>query len=934
MIRNLNASQKLYLLVFVMSAFIIAMGLYGIREIKAMNQNTQTLYADRVFPLEQLTVMRFEYNVGILLAAEQAQSSQFSFSQATQRIQEAEKNISINWKAYQLTFLTQHENELAGELRKLMQHSLNTIQNLKLILSKKDKHALDLIIKNDLYPKLNPITAKLNELIELQVKVSGDIYQNSNEVYNLALTKLLVFISLSLLFVIPFSYYLIRSIRRLIRDLHAGNIKIAETEDRFSKAFKSAPVAISATRLSDGTFFEVNEAMKKFLEYDASEIIGRTTWDLNVWFDLADRTQLLEILNTNGSVYGHDVRFRTKTGRIVTATYSAEVIELSGIPCILSVLVDITDRKRAEQALFESEKKYRNIFENVQDVFFQVNVDGIFTNITPSVHSLMGVSQEEMIGRPSSSIYYYPEDRETALKLISEKGEIKEFELYLKTETGEPLFASVDARLVKDDSGNITHIDGVLRNISQRRKAEEKLKQSEARLKEAQEIAHIGNWEIDMVKNIHTWSDELYNIFGVKKNEFQPSLESFLSFMLPDDRTEARKGIEQTLDSLSNAASNFRFFRKDGSKRYAHIEWRFEFDKRNQPLRLYGILQDITERKKAQESIKQSEANYRQLFKLSPAPMCVFDEETYQFMQVNQACISHYGYTEEEFANMTIKNITPDGTEPESLKTVTNGAIGNKFMMGSQKLVNKHGEILEVETSSIPVVLNGKNQVLMVAIDVTEKNQYEQKLTRAAIKAQEEERYEIGGELHDNVCQILATSMIYLGIMKKKLPEEANQLFDETHKFINMASLEIRNLSHRLAPAFFDNATLEDAFMDLLRSFNIEKKFEISLHFDELSKTRTLSRELQLNLYRILQEQLRNILKHAQASAIRVSVSTQNNLLQMKIADNGIGFDVESKKGGIGLANMNRRVQLFSGNFIIHSEIGNGSELLVEIPLS
>lgn len=240
---------------------------------------------------------------------------------------------------------------------------------------------------------------------------------------------------------------------------------------------------------------------------------------------------------------------------------------------------------------------------------------------------------------------------------------------------------------------------------------------------------------------------------------------------------------------------------------------------------------------------------------------------------------------------------------------------------------------MDVETSGIPVVLNGKKRLLMIAIDVTEKNLYEQKLTRASIKAQEEERYEIGGELHDNVCQLLVVSLLYLGMMKKSLTPGAEEYFSQTHQYISLASDEIRNLSHRLAPAFFDDATLEDAFIQLLKNFNIEEKFEISLDFDQAAKSYPISRELQLNLYRILQEQLRNIFKHANATSIAVNVSLNNDTLVMKVADNGKGFDPETKKGGIGLANMNRRVQLFSGNFIIHSAVGQGCKVLVEIPL-
>jgi signal transduction histidine kinase len=333
------------------------------------------------------------------------------------------------------------------------------------------------------------------------------------------------------------------------------------------------------------------------------------------------------------------------------------------------------------------------------------------------------------------------------------------------------------------------------------------------------------------------------------------------------------------------------------------------------PLHFDGSFKNISERKQAEETLKQSEANYRQLFELSAAPMWVFDMETYRFVQVNQACINNYGYSEDEFAAMMVTDLHPqdDGTE-----TVT----------------KKSGDKIDVETSSIPVTANGKKQILVIALDITEKKQYEKKLARAAIKAQEDERYEIGGELHDNVCQVLATSLMYLGMMKKLLPPDSQTYFDKTREYISSAANEIRNLSHQLAPAFFDEATLEDAFEGLLKNFNVENKYTVDLHFDEDSKFYPLNRELQLNLYRILQEQVRNIAKYAQASGVAVTLSLQQTTLQMRITDNGIGFDMERIKAGIGLANMNRRTQLFGGNFTVVSSVGNGCTIIVDIPLA
>src|SRR6185312_6189211 len=212
-------------------------------------------------------------------------------------------------------------------------------------------------------------------------------------------------------------------------------------------------------------------------------------------------------------------------------------------------------------------------------------------------------------------------------------------------------------------------------------------------------------------------------------------------------------------------------------------------------------------------------------------------------------------------------------------------------------------------------------------------NQMENKITKAIIKTQEDERYEIGSELHDNVCQILAAAKMSLGMMKSSLMPAAIESYNKSSEAILLATKEIRNLSHRLAPAFFDNTKLEVAFESLFKTFGIDRSYNISIHFDKRSKCMSIKQEIQLNLYRILQEQLRNIIAHSYCTDIEVSVFMNNNNLHMRIADNGVGFDTKTVKYGIGIANMKRRAELFLGQLFLNSSEGNGCELTIILPL-
>ncbi|MEO6905430.1 MAG: PAS domain S-box protein, partial [Ginsengibacter sp.] len=339
------------------------------------------------------------------------------------------------------------------------------------------------------------------------------------------------------------------------------------------------------------------------------------------------------------------------------------------------------------------------------------------------------------------------------------------------------------------------------------------------------------------------------------------------------------------------------------------------------------------ERKKRIHQLKESEKRYSELFRLNPQPIWIYDLETYKFVQVNKAAIDLYGYTEEEFLKMSILDIRPAEDVPLVKKSITNRSENESGYRGKFRHFTKAGKLLVVEIQSNFVVFKDRKYRLVIISDITEKNITEHQITRAIIKTQENERYEIGAELHDNICQILASTHISLGVLAKSVDPSGMELYRQCREYITLATQEIRNLSHRLAPAFFNDSTLEEAFDILLSNSNVENKYDISLYFDEKVLKSKINRDLQLNLYRILQEQLRNILKYAKCKTIEVDLIVKNKKLKMRIADDGIGFDMNVAKGGIGLSNMRRRVELFDGKFDIDSSPGNGCELIIDIPL-
>ena len=352
-----------------------------------------------------------------------------------------------------------------------------------------------------------------------------------------------------------------------------------------------------------------------------------------------------------------------------------------------------------------------------------------------------------------------------------------------------------------------------------------------------------------------------------------------------------------------------------------------------------GFFNDVTEKKKLEESLIASELKFRNFFQLAPIPMWVVDPETHQFMSVNKAACAHYGYTESEFLNMSIleirqtQDIVKESGDCQTVKKETLSLAQDKARKYHFCHLKKCGEKIETEVYTTPILINDRQCILSISLDVTERNQIENKITKAIIKTQEDERYEIGGELHDNVCQILAAAKMSLGMIKPSLAPSAIESYNRSSEAILLATKEIRNLSHRLAPAFFDNTQLDAAFKSLLKTFNMDDMYDVSINFDKSSRGMTINQDVQLNLYRILQEQLRNIIEHAHCTNIEVSVFIDSDKLHTRIADNGIGFDLNEAIYGIGIANIKRRAELFSGQLHLNSSKGKGCELMVILPL-
>jgi signal transduction histidine kinase len=254
----------------------------------------------------------------------------------------------------------------------------------------------------------------------------------------------------------------------------------------------------------------------------------------------------------------------------------------------------------------------------------------------------------------------------------------------------------------------------------------------------------------------------------------------------------------------------------------------------------------------------------------------------------------------------------------------------------------KNGDIILVEVTFYRVTYMGKTAMQAQINDVTEKIQLETKLadqqklrqqeiTRAVIRAEEKERRYLGGELHDNINQVLATVKLYLDLCMER-HEKKEELIRKSSKNVQTAIEEIRKLSKKLISPDQKTGSLSELLKELVDEISFASPIHFTLDIKELEEER-IEEDLKIAIYRIAQEQLKNILNYAEAKSVRIQLHTENEKLILVIADDGKGFNLSAARSGVGITNMTSRAEAFNGKVKIDTAPGRGCTMKIEFNL-
>jgi PAS domain S-box-containing protein len=353
------------------------------------------------------------------------------------------------------------------------------------------------------------------------------------------------------------------------------------------------------------------------------------------------------------------------------------------------------------------------------------------------------------------------------------------------------------------------------------------------------------------------------------------------------------------------------------------------------PYQFVSIRKDITDRKQAEQELKESEEKFRSLVESTPLGVYILDHRGFKY--VSPGFEKMFGYTEEEILKgIKVEELVhPEDREKvlAAIRQKISGEVQNTRY--SVKAIRKDGKILYVDLISSRLIYKGQPTSIGAIFDITDKVEEEKRIGKAVNDAQENERLQIGMELHDNVKQIMAASLMSLGFAKDTMndnPVVAEETIENVRNYIREAIQELRRLSHQLAPSADSNLPLAAKIKMLADNMNSAGSLDIQIDVEDFDEP--LHNDIQLTFYRILQEQLSNIFKYAKATMAEITIEKKDNSIQLRIKDNGRGFDTSVKKPGIGLENIKRRVNVLGGTSKIISSPGQGCELLVQVPIS
>jgi len=512
--------------------------------------------------------------------------------------------------------------------------------------------------------------------------------------------------------------------------------EIKESEEKFHAISASAMDAIIL--MDDSTKIVYwNPAATRIFGYTAEEAIGKNLERLLFPSHLYGlHSRLSHVFSgKDGQLQGKVIKaiVLSKNGAEVPIELSASTVELRNKRFLLGIIRDVSERKRMEEALRESEEKYRNLVENSKDSIVTIDLKGNVQFANTATEELTGYTREEGLGinvRKVTPLRYWP--KSLAMLLKARKGEqIPYFESLIKRKDGRLIPVETGGQAIFKD-GKVVGIQIITRDISERKEKEKALRESEARFEQVAENAEEWIWEVD-AHGMYTYSSPLVEkILGYKPEEIVGK-KRFYDLFHPDDQENLREAALKAFDQKQPFHGFInKNVHKNGKSVWLSTSGVPILDQQGKLVGYRGTDTNITEFKKAEEALRASEANYRELINGMNDTAWVIDFDG-NFADVNAAAIKVLGYSREELLSMGPSDIDSSLNREQIINLVTQ-MPADQVQVFETSHTTKDGKKIPVEISSSLVSYQGKKAILSIARDITERKKDKEKM----VKDQEE----------------------------------------------------------------------------------------------------------------------------------------------------------------------------------------------------
>jgi PAS domain S-box-containing protein/putative nucleotidyltransferase with HDIG domain len=296
-------------------------------------------------------------------------------------------------------------------------------------------------------------------------------------------------------------------------------------------------MSIAITRLRDNVLVDVNETWVNLTGYTREEVIAHPVTDLGLWIVSSQRVELIERLRAEGDVQGFEFQMRKKSGEVSDLLFAAVPIEVAGEACMLSMALDITERKHMEQALHESEERFRSLYNNATIGLYRTTPEGRILMCNPAAVRMLGFdSFDDLVKRNLEEEGFEPDyPRQEFRERMERDGMVIGLESKWFKKDGTSIFVRESATAVRDTQGKIVHYDGTFEDITEWKRAEEALRASEKKFKTLFEIAPVGISVLDQDMNILDANYALQRITGLKKKKLLNGSHRKRTYLRPDE---------------------------------------------------------------------------------------------------------------------------------------------------------------------------------------------------------------------------------------------------------------------------------------------------------------------------------------------------------------------------------------------------------------